>query len=219
MVISRCSQVLMTWLLCFWLVVPAWADQWRVGVKTVFDGDTVLLTNGTILRLRGIDAPEVRHGKKRGQYYGREAKVLLQTLVQGQKLVLDSKELSWDRYKRRIGTPRLEDGRIVALVLIQEGAAFVFPHASDQDKVFAQDLLAAQVSAMNRGQGFWPKILSLPIAQHAYLGTISSKRFHTTTCATGRKVKKRNQVRFFNLQEAFAKGYAPARCCTPWPKV
>lgn len=212
------SRVLMAWLFCFFLVVSAWADEWQIGVQTVFDGDTVLLTNEDRLRLRGIDAPEVRHGKKRGQYYGQEAKALVQQLVQGQKLVLDSKELSRDRYDRLIGTPRLENGRNVALVLVQEGAAFVYPHTSDKDMDFAQDLLAAQVTAMNRGLGFWPKILSLPVAQHTYLGTISSKRFHTTTCASGLKVKKQNQVRFLTLREAFAKGYAPARCCTPWPK-
>lgn len=209
---------MMTWLLCFFLAVSAWAGEWRVGVKTVFDGDTLLLTNGERLRLRGIDAPEVRHGKKSGQYYGREAKAVLQKLVRGQQVVLDRKELSQDRYGRIIGTPYLQDGQMLALVLVQEGAAFVYPHSSDKDKALAQDLLTAQVGAMNRGQGFWPQILSLPVAQKTYVGTISSKRFHTTACATGRKVKSRNQVRFLTLREAFAKGYAPARCCSPWPK-
>lgn len=208
----------MTWLLCFLLVGPVWADEWRVGVKVVFDGDTVLLTTGERLRIRGIDAPEVRHGQQPGQFYGSESKALLQQLVRGQQLVLKRKELTQDRYGRIIGTPFLSDGRNLSLLLVEQGAAFVYPHGGAEDRAIAQALLTAQRTAIKQGQGFWPTILALPVAEHTYLGTISSQRFHRTTCSLGRKVKKRNQVRFDSLATAFEAGYAPARCCTPWPR-
>ena len=47
-------------------------------VERVSDGDTItaLTSEGTKLRIRllGIDAPEIPHGKKPGQPYGEEAR-------------------------------------------------------------------------------------------------------------------------------------------------
>lgn len=200
------------------LAVPVLAEQWRVKVTDVLDGDTVVLASGDRLRLRGIDAPEVRHGDTPGQYYGRESGDTLKTLVHEKDLFLDKEELDRDRYGRLVGTPRMMDGRIVALVMVEEGAAFVYPHPSDKDGALAERLRAAQIGAMNRGEGFWPFILNMPAATKTYLGTVSSRRFHAMGCANGRKVKKNNQTIFSSLREAFAAGYAPARECTPWPK-
>ena len=43
-------------------------------MASVLDGDTLVLESGERLRLRGIDAPELRHGNDPGQYYGVESK-------------------------------------------------------------------------------------------------------------------------------------------------
>jgi micrococcal nuclease len=195
----------------------AWAGTWRVRAAEVLDGDTLALASGERLRLRGIDAPEIRHKGRPGQYHGEESRRILWALVKGRDLFLDRSELDTDRYGRLVGQARLGDGRVVSLLLVETGAAFVYPHASDTDRDMARRLLAAQVSAMNRGLGFWPKLLASPGAEKPYVGTRASRRFHTMSCATGRKVKPANQIRFSSLREAFAAGYAPARECTPWP--
>lgn len=209
----------------FWLVVliilfmthVAWAGTWRVRAVEVLDGDTLALASGERVRLRGIDAPEIRHKGKPGQYHGEESRRLLWALVKGRDLYLDRSELDTDRYGRLVGQVRFGDGRMLSLLLVEAGAVFVYPHASDTDREMAERLLAAQISAMNKGLGFWPKLLASPAAGNTYLGTRSSRRFHTMSCATGRKVKPANQVRFSSLREAFAAGYAPARECTSWP--
>jgi micrococcal nuclease len=203
-------------LLCIFLAQGAWGGTWRVRAAEVLDGDTLVLASGERLRLRGIDAPEIRHKGSPGQYHGEESRRILQTLVAGRDLFLDRSELGTDRYGRMVGQVRLGDGRTLSLLLVESGAAFVYPHPSDTDKGMAGRLLAAQTSAMNKGLGFWPKLLAAPAAGKAYLGTRSSRRFHALSCATGRKVKPANQVRFSSLREAFAAGYAPARECTPW---
>lgn len=195
----------------------ALAQTWRVEVQAVLDGDTVILDGGERLRLRGIDAPEVSHKGKPGQHYGRQSRDRLFSLVSGRILELEKKELDRDRYGRLVGIARLADGRMVNLIMIEEGAAFVYPHPSDKDRALFTRLLPAQNKAMEQGEGFWPVVLKGPAAQSRYVGTRSSKRFHTLSCAQGRKVGAANRVYFSSLREAFAAGYAPARECTPWP--
>jgi micrococcal nuclease len=193
------------------------AQTWRVGVQAVLDGDTVILDGGERLRLRCIDAPEISRGDKPGQHYGRQSRDRLFSLVSGQVLDLDKNELGRDRHGRLVGIARLADERMVNLIMIEEGAAFVYPHPSDKDRALASRLLAAQKAAMEQGKGFWPAILGGPAAKAGYVGTKSSKRFHTLSCRQGRKVGASNRVYFSSLRDAFAAGYAPARECTPWP--
>ena len=195
----------------------ALAETWRVGVRTVLDGDTLILDGGQRLRLRGIDAPEVSRRDKSGQYYSGESRSRLSALVSGRILVLDTEELGTDRYGRLVGVARLADGQMVNLLMIEGGAAFVYPHASDKDRDLTRRLRAAQTTAMNQGQGFWPALLRSRGAKTGYMGTKSTKRFHTLSCVQGRKVGAANRVYFSSLQEAFAAGYAPARGCSPWP--
>jgi micrococcal nuclease len=210
-------RVWLAGLLVLALAQGAWADAWRVGVEKVLDGDTVVLSGGERLRLRGIDAPETAHNGQPGQYFAKQARRTLSALVEGRELVLDRAELDTDRHGRLVGVARLDDGRVVNLMMIEQGAAFVYPHPSDKDNGLEARLRAAQRSAMDRGRGFWPAVLGSGSAPAEYVGTRSSKRFHVLSCPQGRKARAGNQVRFSSLREAFAAGYAPARECTPWP--
>lgn len=201
-----------------WLwAYPADARTIRARVDAVFDGDTIALANGERIRLRGIDAPEVRHGSQPGQFYGQESKKLLTTLVLGKDVFTESEELSTDRYGRKVGVVRLGNGRMINLIMVEEGAAFVYPHSSDKDKGLAEQLLYAQRTAMSRSKGFWGRVLSSPEAGKAYVGNRNSKRFHRLTCAMGQKMKKTHRIHFSSLKEAFNAGFSPARECTPWP--
>jgi micrococcal nuclease len=210
------TLVAATVVLCL-LAQAGMAGDWRVRVEKVLDGDTVALDGGERLRLRGIDAPEVGHKGAPGQYYGPEATEALATMVAGKTIALDRDELDRDRYGRLVGLARLDDVRLVNLAMIEQGAAFVYPHHSDGDAELGHRLLQAQISAMARGQGFWPALLRSPAAGRGYLGNRNSRRFHALPCAQGRAVGAANQVRFSSLEEAFAAGFAPARECTPWP--
>lgn len=204
-------------LLVFFVAGGALAGQWRATVEAVLDGDTLALTGGERLRLRGIDAPEVPRKGAPGQYYARKSTQILAALVSGRTLVLDRDELDTDRYGRLVGVARLTDGRIVNLLMIEHGAAFVYPHPSDRDSELAGRLLAAQARAMAEGQGFWPEVLGSSGARAGFVGTKNSRRFHNPSCAQGRTINAANRVFFSSLREAFAAGYAPARECTPWP--
>lgn len=199
------------------LAQGARAEAWRVAVEAVLDGDTLVLSGGERLRLRGIDAPEVSFKGKTGQYYSAESAQVLSAFVSGRDLVLDRSELGTDRYGRLVGVARLADGRQVNLLMVEAGAAFVYPHSSDKDRRLAIDLLAAQNEAMVQGRGFWPELLSSPRARAGFVGTKNSRRFHVLSCAQGATISAANRVYFSSLRDAFAAGYAPARECTTWP--
>jgi len=100
-------------------------------VERVSDGDTVIAitANQTKLRIRllGIDAPEVGHGKKPGQPFREEARDYLDHLIVGKTVRVDV--YGYDRYKRLLAVIR-DDQVIVNLLMVTMGYAEVYRGAS-----------------------------------------------------------------------------------------
>lgn len=81
-------------------------------VAKCFDGDTIKLTDRRIVRLAGIDSPEMDHGKKKPQYYAREAMEHLAHLTHGKEVRLVAVDAQGkDRYGRIVADVTLPDGR------------------------------------------------------------------------------------------------------------
>ena len=200
------------------LTSPAWGwdSSGQVRVRWVPDGDTLYLHNGQVIRLKGIDAPEMDHGGGRDQYFARKSRDGLKSLVQDRPLQVEASTAGIDRYQRMLAEVRLPDGRLLSRVMLEQGLAFYFPHP-DQKLTDPEALLSAQKEAMVRERGFWDRLLSMKKAGQAYMGNRRSKRFHDPNCRYGKRMNARNRVEFRSLREAFAAGYAPARGCTPWP--
>ena len=78
-------------------------------VKKVFDGDTVLLTDGRTVRLIGINTPEVAHNAGKGRKgnaaepLAGQAQQALQRLVVGKPIRLQLGVLAVDHYGRSLG--------------------------------------------------------------------------------------------------------------------
>ncbi|MBW1924199.1 MAG: thermonuclease family protein [Deltaproteobacteria bacterium] len=93
----------------------------------VYDGDTVLArANDLVIKVRlvGIDAPEVSHGKRKpGQPYGRKAQKFLASLVLNKTVEIRAYGL--DRYNRVLGVLVL-NGRDINLEMIKAGLAEVY---------------------------------------------------------------------------------------------
>jgi len=62
-------------------------DYYRV--KTVYDGDTIVLEDGRKIRLLGINTPEVQHKDKRADAGGEDAKVWLINKLQHARIRLE----------------------------------------------------------------------------------------------------------------------------------
>lgn len=187
-----------------------------VRVAWVYDGDTCRLESGERLRLAGIDAPELGHDGAPGQYYAQESKTALLRLVRGVSLRFVGVGPGRDRFDRLLGELLLPDGTSVGERLVAEGAAFFF-RFDDLSPALGERLLAAQRRAMAAGKGFWPRLLALPAPAAPYRGNAASGRFHAPDCPEGARIARRNLLLLPTLSEAFARGLAPARECTPWP--
>ncbi len=147
------------WLfLSFGVSSAASVDRIDAVVLEVIDGDTVQLTDGTVVRYRGINTPEVRRKVGRRwvydpQPYALEAKTLNSTWVEGKavRLEVDPSE-SHDKYGRLLAAVFV-DSRFVNAALVEAGLARVFrrsqrgPHGDTLDQ--------AEASAKRHQLGIW----------------------------------------------------------------
>ncbi len=116
-------------------------------VKSVYDGDTLTLADGTKVRLRHVNTPEL----KPGETYAAEARDLVTGLVLGREVEVIG-EGERDRYGRLMASIRI-DGVDVATRLVESGLAHVFlvpPRMPD-----VPDLLAEQAEARLAARGLW----------------------------------------------------------------
>jgi endonuclease YncB( thermonuclease family) len=99
----------------------------KATVVKIVDGDTVhaLTPDRTKLKIRlyGIDAPEVQHGKKEGQSYGNEAKDTLTSLVLNKAVIV--RVLDIDRYKRQVCIILL-NGQDINRNMVDKGYAWAY---------------------------------------------------------------------------------------------
>ncbi len=123
-------------------------------VERVSDGDTIIdiTSNQTKLHIRllGIDAPEVPHGGKPGQPFGKEAREYLDHLIGGKTVRVDA--YGADEYKRVLAV--VWDELIkVNLLVVAMGYAEVNRGAPCQ--VYCQELEDSEAKARGDRVGMW----------------------------------------------------------------
>ena len=120
--------------------VPATAEL-KVIAK-VIDGDTIKLSDGTRVRLHGIDAPE------RNQPYGQKATRELTRLL-GSPVYVETTDI--DRYGRTIAVLWTVSGVNVNLEMVCRGAAWWYERYARGDT----ELRECQESARESNLGLW----------------------------------------------------------------
>jgi len=129
--------------------VPAGATD--ATIEYVHDGDTLFLTDGTKVRLLGIDTPEIGDDL---ECYGDEATQLLRsTLPEGTHVRTVADVQPFDQYGRSLLFLYTDDGALVNLAMIEAGAAeaVVLP----PNVMFSDELEAAEGRAQAAGLGIW----------------------------------------------------------------
>lgn len=216
----RTLAALLALLLCAATPLPAEGQPLPQPDGTVtycFDGDTVKLRDRRVVRLAGIDSPELGRGETQPQYYAREAKAELERLAKGQAVSLLAAGVNdHDRHGRLVADVRLADGRSLNELMVASGGAFFYPH-QDLGSEFQERLRTLQTQAIQQRRGLWAHLLSLPLAHETYVGNRASLRFFPVSCPEAQRIKPRNRVHFGTLMDAFLAGYAPARICLFWP--
>ena len=120
--------------------VPATAEL-KVIAK-VIDGDTIELSDGTRVRLHGIDTPEY------DQPYGKEATRELNKLL-GRSVYVETTDT--DRYGRTVAALWTSDGVNVNLEMVCRGAAWWYERYAKRDT----ELRECQESARESNLGLW----------------------------------------------------------------
>lgn len=113
-------------------------------VVRIVDGDTLAVqgqAGEVLIRLWGVDAPEM------DQVWGMESKVALGLMCFGATVHVDVVDV--DRYKRRVCTIRLPDGRDVSNEMLRLGAAWWYQDYAPRDA--AKKGLQAQAQAAKIG--------------------------------------------------------------------
>ncbi len=123
-------------------------------VKQVSDGNTLtaFTSEGTSLRLRllGIDAPEVSHGRKPGQPFGEEAREYLARLIGGRTIRVES--YGPDGFDHTLAIVFMRTVN-VNVEMVQQGLAKV--NRGAPCKAYCRDLRVAELRAKRDQVGMW----------------------------------------------------------------
>jgi endonuclease YncB( thermonuclease family) len=117
-------------------------------VKEVVDGDTIILLDGSRVRLIGINTPEY------GMYFFEEAREVLEAIVLGREVILEKDISDTDKYGRLLRYVYAGD-LFVNLEMVKRGFAnaYTFP----PDVKYTEKFLEAERYARENSLGLWLK--------------------------------------------------------------
>ena len=142
-------------------------------VLRVYDGDTFKckLESGEEVKVRliGVDTPESTKNQKAYRdaertrtdveeivAMGKEAKRFTESILKkGTKVVLETDVQVFDKYGRVLAYVYLPEGKMLNLLLVEEGYAMVY--TIPPNVKYAELFRKAQSTAMREGRGLWSK--------------------------------------------------------------
>lgn len=126
-----------------------------VQVARVSDGDTLKLQDGRSVRVLGINAPEITHGKKSGQPLGHESRAAAQAFINktNGKVRLGFEREVKDHYGRLLAHVYDTRGRSLAAAQLRAGMALQI--AVPPNIAQAQCLLNIENDARKKSPGIW----------------------------------------------------------------
>ena len=143
------------------LATSAWSFDARLDsgpdatVVEVVDGDTVVLDDGSQVRLVGIQAPKLPLGRAGfiEQPLAPDAKAALEELALGELVTLGFGGARQDRHGRWLAHLYLPDGRWLQGELLKRGLARVY--SFPDNLALVTDMLALETTARDAGEGIW----------------------------------------------------------------
>lgn len=121
-------------------------------VARVFDGDTISLSGGEVVRYVGVDAPELNPESGEPECYAPEAARRNRELVGGHWVRLEADRTNRDVYGRLLRYVFVED-KFVNAELVREGYAYSYYRPPDVSRY--EELLQLELAAEAAGRGLW----------------------------------------------------------------
>jgi micrococcal nuclease len=186
------------------LVVLFYSPEEGWKVRSIKDGDTIILENGEEVRYIGIDSPE------ESQPYFEEAKEFNRKMVEGKRVFLEYDKETKDKYSRTLAYIWV-DSLLVNAELVKNGLASVYTHPPNLKH--RDCLCSLQTEARRAKIGIW----SIPVSgvEKYYIGNKRSTRFHRPSCEYAAQMTDKNKIIFKTKEEALDSGYSPCRTCRP----
>ena len=129
----------------------------RDKTSTMSERPLEAVSNGTRIRLLGVDTPETKNPHTKVMYFGPEASKFTTDTVLGQNIIviMDKMSKPRDKYNRLLSYIRLPDGRILNEELISQGFGYAdtrFPHS------FYEKYIQLEKTAREEKKGLWGKV-------------------------------------------------------------
>jgi micrococcal nuclease len=133
-------------------LTPTIIPKEKALVAKVFDGDTVLLTDGRHVRYLGIDTPEMGKEGGKNQCFALEAKHINEQMVQNQEIEMEKDQEDKDKYGRLLRYIWVDNVFVNEFMLRQGFARFdVFP----QNARYREEFRQAAEEAKRDKRGLW----------------------------------------------------------------
>jgi len=146
-------------------------------VARVSDGDTIKLIDGRSVRVLGINAPEITHGQKKGQPFGRESRMAAQAFIDAGKgkVRLGLERETLDHYGRLLAHVYDSRGRSLAAAQLRAGMAL---HIAVPPNIAQMQCLAKlELVARNKSLGLWRDNYWQPLSTQSLRGDEAGFRF------------------------------------------
>lgn len=194
----------------------------RVRVERVVDGDTVVLDDGTHVRYRGCDTPELFHFARMPRRLAEEALARNRALVEGCRVRLffpAEADSLLDSHGRLIADIYLEDAKgrpseLVNEMLVREGLAKTI---SMPGCPAPKRLKEAEEEAKSSGLGIWARTPEAAERRPKYpfVAGRYGKYVHRPGCRRAARIKPENKMYFLSVEAALGEGLGRCGVCLP----
>lgn len=175
-------------------------DKDRVVVAKVYDGDTLLLSDGRKVRFLGINTPEIARRQKLAESGGEQAKAWLKQAIEHKPVTLEFDAEKQDKYQRTLAYLFSEDNLHLNVELVKRGLATVniFP----PNLKYVAALADAQQHAERQGLGIWADAAYAP----QLYSSIDIDDYRGWRRVTGeiKSVKNSRKYSYLNFSDRFA---------------
>lgn len=173
-------------------------------VAEIIDGDTFRLSDGSTVRLIGVDTPE------KNQPLYEEAVDFAESLFSGRSARLEQDKDTVDKYGRDLFYVFI-DSEFVNEAILRQGLGSVYLFQSNLR--YARRLIDAQKKARAKNVGIWS--LPEPPPEEYYIRVAGSYRFHRPLCMTIKNSDPNRWIKCSSRDSLLDAGISPCRSCGP----
>jgi len=121
-------------------------------VIRVMDGDTVEVEQIGMIRLIGVDTPELAHPIKPVQFFAKKASEYTKRVALGKRVRLEYDQEKIDKYGRTLAYIYFEDGRMLNAEIIKNGYGFAYTKYPFK---YMKEFRKYEIEAREKGLGLW----------------------------------------------------------------